>query len=308
MFRQIEILYILIAGKCILSKGKEDMPQSAIGLINQSIVLTLAVAPSHPVQSVFWNFQYYTLASYVDGHLTVVKNEYKGRLEILDHGRVLKIGQLRLSDTGLYTATIITFTDETNYASYNLTVYKPVPTPSVQLKDWLNTSDWCNMSIHCSVPLNTSSMSYTWKYKHKGSDYQVYNNTGDTVQMSLQNHFWDMEVLCIVQNPADQKNHSVPVPCKNDAKRDERKRSYAFLVLFLPLMLLLFFLITYYLAKVRKKQNTEVRKESQKEIHYADLKMTTPENTNQVHKKHNDPSQEDMNEHVTLYSMVRPTD
>ncbi|XP_018430723.1 PREDICTED: SLAM family member 5-like [Nanorana parkeri] len=198
------------------------VPIRVNGLINQSVILSPSVATSHPVQHVYWNLQTHTIASFTNSQLTVIRNEFKGRLEILDDGRALRIGQLTLHDSGLYFVTI-TFMDNTNLdASYNLTVYEPVPTPSIKTEAIEKTSDWCNVTLRCSIPTNTSSLSYTWKYRHGDSDYQWYNNPGDTIQMSLQLESWDMEVLCIVHNPADQKNSSPAKFCTNRMGQSRR--------------------------------------------------------------------------------------
>ncbi|XP_077320433.1 SLAM family member 5-like [Lithobates pipiens] len=208
-----ECFLVLSIFTSLLLTGGEDVPVILNGLINQSIPMSLSGGPSVPVQLVFWNFKTNPLATYTNNQLNVIDEKFKGRLEILDDGRVMKIGHLRLEDRGLYTGTI-TLTNNMNYNKvYNLTVYEPVPTPSIVAKERKNSNDWCNVTLRCSVPTNKSSSSYTWKYRHGGSDYRLYNNFGDTIQMSLQPESWDMEVLCIIHNQADQKNVSLHKFC-----------------------------------------------------------------------------------------------
>lgn len=63
------------------------------------------------------------MASYINNQLIVIQDKFEGRLEILDNGRSLRIGELRLQDSGMYAGTI-TFTDKSkDQKTYNLTVY-----------------------------------------------------------------------------------------------------------------------------------------------------------------------------------------
>ncbi|XP_073465689.1 T-lymphocyte surface antigen Ly-9-like [Aquarana catesbeiana] len=212
-----ECFLVLSILPSVLLTGGEYVPVILNGLINQSIPMSLSGGSSGPVLLVIWNFKTNPLVTYTNNQPTVIDEKFKGRLEILDDGRVLKIGYLRLEDSGLYTGTI-TVTNNKNYKKvYNLTVYEPVPTPSIVAKESKNSQDWCNVTLRCLVSANKSSLSYTWKYRRGGSDYQLYNS-GDTIQMSLQPESWDLEVLCIIHNQADQKNVSLHKFCPDYMK------------------------------------------------------------------------------------------
>ncbi|XP_040187932.1 SLAM family member 9-like [Rana temporaria] len=208
-----ECFLVLSIFPSLLLTGGEDVPVILNGLINQSIPMSLSGGPSDPVRLVSWNFKTTLLVTYTNNQIIGIDEKFRGRLEILNDGKVLRIGHLRLEDSGLYTATII-FTNNANYQKvYNLTVYEPVPTPSIVAEERKDSPDWCNVTLRCSVPTNKSSLSYTWKYRHGGSDYQLYKNSGDTIQMSLQAESREMEVLCIIHNQADMKNISLRNLC-----------------------------------------------------------------------------------------------
>lgn len=85
-------------------------------------------------------------------------------------------------------------------------IAEPVPAPALKAKLEKKSNNWCNITVYCSIPTNLTAVSYIWKYRHGGSAYEQYNSSGDTVQMSLQPESWDMDLLCIVRNLADQKN------------------------------------------------------------------------------------------------------
>ncbi|XP_040189580.1 SLAM family member 5-like isoform X2 [Rana temporaria] len=216
MLSPIGLLYVLIATKCFLSQGGDVVPIRVNGLVNQSILLSPSVDSSRSVQHVYWNFQTYIMASYINNQLTVIEDKFEERLEILDNGRSLRIGELRLEDSGLYAGTI-TFTDRSkDQKTYNLTVYDYVPVPTIEDAEMKKDGEWCNVTLRCSTSTNTSALSYIWNYKHGiSSSTMLYNNTGDTIRLSLQPESWDMEIMCIVQNPVDRKNVSVQKICRN---------------------------------------------------------------------------------------------
>ncbi|XP_072285184.1 CD48 antigen-like isoform X2 [Pyxicephalus adspersus] len=198
--RNVYLCLIVFAGTHV-SGGNVD-PINVYGIINQSIHLKLSVDLPHP--EVYWNFQSHIMASYVNKKFSVIKKEFKERLEMMDNGRVLRIGELRLEDSGKYYVTI-TSNNTVYEASYNLTVYEPVPTPSIGITK-KRDNYWCNATLNCSVPTNKTTLSYTWKYRHRDPNFQLYNNTGNTIHVSLKNDSWDTEFMCIVQNPADRNS------------------------------------------------------------------------------------------------------
>ncbi|XP_073465690.1 SLAM family member 9-like isoform X1 [Aquarana catesbeiana] len=305
MLRHIGILYVLISTKCFISAG--DVPIGVNGLLNQSILLLLSVNTSHPVEQVFWNYQTHIMAFFTNNQFTVINYQFEGRLDLLDNGRALRIRQLTLNDGGLYTATL-TFTEKTQHkASFNLTVYEPVPTPSIRCEKKIKASDFCNVTLRCSVPTNTSSLSYTWKYRHGDSnDYQLYNNSGDTIQISLQPESWSTEVLCKVHNPADQKNISLrkfcqDYPDKGDTAEGKSRGNYTFLALLVvPLVFMGWFLL-----EMIKKRNKEPEGTNSEEIHYAELASLNV--SNQVLKKDCNPTEE-TSEGIVYSTLRRDTD
>ncbi|XP_040189333.1 SLAM family member 5-like isoform X2 [Rana temporaria] len=266
--------------------GGEDVPIILNGLINQSIPMSLSGGPSDPVLLVTWNFKTTPLATYTNNQFIIIDKKFKGRLEILDDGRVLSIGHLRMEDSGLYTGTII-FTDNTNYQKvYNLSVYEPVLTPTIRIAERKKTNDWCNATLNCFTPTNKSSLSYTWKYRHKNSTYQLYNNSGDTIQITLMNDSWDREFLCTVQNPADLKNVSVLKICSDNKEVTRNLRTYGFLglivlILIIPLAFLGWYLI---MKRKRRKGTPDVTENKNGEPQYIQVTTFQPNDDRQEWK------------------------
>ncbi|XP_072284104.1 SLAM family member 9-like isoform X2 [Pyxicephalus adspersus] len=236
------------------------------GLQNQSITFLLAVDSLRPVEDVYWIFRNNIIGSYINSRFKVVMDEFEGRLEIQDYGRALRIGQLRLEDSGIYTGTI-TFTDKTKHTeSYNLAVYEPAPVPTIRIVERKKMSEWCNITLNCFVSINTSTLSYVWKYRHRDSNYQLYNISGETIQTSLKNGSWDMEFMCIVKNPIDLKNVSVQKICQEYGGQDRsnikgvRNRAYYTFLAFLVLPLIF---LGWCLYGRRRKGNPRVAYEMQ---------------------------------------------
>ncbi|XP_075050021.1 uncharacterized protein LOC142112075 isoform X2 [Mixophyes fleayi] len=222
----------------LLNQSIKFGPYEVVGLLNQSIKLCKTL---DPVDDVVWfieiNEKPYKVPEFKND-LKIQGGESNNHLKPRKNGTMLCIEDLRAEDTGSYFALITCPDIEMHYVYVNLTVYEPVPAPAIRIEGKTVTSDWCNMSLHCSVPTNTSVLSYTWKYRHRETEYQPYNNTGSIIQMSLQPESWNMEFLCIVHNPADQKNDSVRVHEICTPPDEKLKRLYLLflLVLIVPIV------------------------------------------------------------------------
>ncbi|XP_077320431.1 SLAM family member 9-like [Lithobates pipiens] len=221
----------------------EVVPIRVNGLVNESILLSPSVDSSHSVQQVYWTFQTYIMAAYINNELKIIEDKFEGRLEILDNGRSLRIGELRLEDSGLYAGTI-TFTDKSkDQKTYNLTVYDYVPVPTIRIAEMKKDGEWCNVTLNCSTSTNTSALSYIWKYKQGSYSTMLHNNTGDTIQISLQPESWDMEIMCIVHNPVDRKNVSVQKICRDYGESDRKAikdlTCWIKLYIYLPILMFL---------------------------------------------------------------------
>ncbi|XP_075050043.1 SLAM family member 5-like [Mixophyes fleayi] len=199
--------------------SRRDAAVLVNGLLHQSVELSSYLHLPLPVVDAVWQFlpngKKIKLAIFVNNQLVITNLQFTDRLEVSNNGTILRINDLRMEDTGDYYAQITLTDHDTRDTYFFLTVYEPVPTPDIRI-EWKNIiSGWCNMSLHCFVPTNPEVLSYAWKYRHRDTEYQPYNNTGSIIQLSLQPESWDMEFLCIVHNPADQKNvfHHVRQTC-----------------------------------------------------------------------------------------------
>lgn len=187
----------------------EDQPLTR--LTNHHIYLSVKRRWSVPTVSVIWHFEpnrtKVKIAEFENDISIFHHQQFNNRLELSHSGKKLHIKNLRMEDSGNYVCTITLTNHEMYKEKFKLVVYDPVPPPTINTQLEERTSNRCNVILHCSVPTSKPSLSYIWKHRHKDSDYQLYsNNNKDTIQLWLQPE--DMEVMCIVHNPADQKNSS----------------------------------------------------------------------------------------------------
>ncbi|XP_077320453.1 SLAM family member 9-like [Lithobates pipiens] len=190
--------------------AEDHATEEVFGLLNHSVQLSSHQTLTVPIEEFVWTFtsegKTVKVAAIKNGKLAKYADQFADRIKTFRNGAILVIEQLTLRDSGKYMADITLTTKQSHEQSFILSVYEPVPAPSLEPELEKKTDNWCNMTVHCSVPTNLSVVSYIWKYRHGGSAYQQYNSTGDTVQMSLQPESWDMDLLCIVHNLVDQKN------------------------------------------------------------------------------------------------------
>ncbi|XP_075050033.1 SLAM family member 5-like isoform X2 [Mixophyes fleayi] len=224
---------------------------------------------THSVQSVGWKFNR-------NGKLIVIldtsiqpyyiyPSQFSERLEVSNNIMTVTIMDLRKEDGGMFYSELTYKDGETDTFTYNVTIYEPVPAPAIRT-EWQNvTGGLCNMSLHCSVPSNTSVLSYTWKYRHRDTEYQLYNDTGNLIQMSLQSESWDMEFLCIVHNPADQKNVSVRVQEECPLSAKAYNRNHIILIIIISCLLIILILaVLMRIIILRMKRGKECLNPSEK--------------------------------------------
>ncbi|KAM3919302.1 CD48 antigen-like [Leptodactylus fuscus] len=207
MVAAAELLSLLLT---ILVPGGLAGAWSVVGLLNRSVEFYNPDL-SLPVVEVAWNFitqnKTTKVVMYYKDQVSIYNPQFNDRLEVFNTGTKLLIKNLKMEDMGVYTASMTLTSSEVHEVKYSLTVYEPIP--SIEVRKG-NTTDQCNMTLYCSVPSNTSNLSYHWKYRHRDSEYQPFNNESST-QISVPPDHQDTEFLCIVHSPADQKNASISI-------------------------------------------------------------------------------------------------
>ncbi|XP_041429451.1 SLAM family member 8-like [Xenopus laevis] len=150
------------------------------------------------------------MAEYNEGLLDIQNRQFEGRLQSSHNGTTLRISGLTMNDSNVFKADIILISSDIHTMYFNLTVYEPVPVPSITAHLEGDNKTQCEFTLHCSVPINTSLILFSWMYRCGNSGYQHYAN-GSTLAIMLQNLSKTTDFLCLAQNPADEKNASFRV-------------------------------------------------------------------------------------------------
>ncbi|XP_075139640.1 SLAM family member 8-like [Leptodactylus fuscus] len=202
--------------------------RSVVGLLNHSVEFYHPDL-SLPVVEVAWNFitqnKTTKMVMYHKDEVSIYNPQFTNRLEVSNDGTKLRIKHLKKADTGVYTASMTLTDGEVHEVKYSLTVYEPVPFPTIWATVNESAKYRCNVTLHCSVPSNAPDFSYTWKYRYRDREYQLYSN-GSSIQISVPPDHQDMELLCIVHNPADQKNVSIDIRNTCHVLKDKNGSSY----------------------------------------------------------------------------------
>ncbi|KAG9463713.1 hypothetical protein GDO78_021250, partial [Eleutherodactylus coqui] len=201
--------------------GEAPPHKKVSGLLNSPIELRTDI--NDPVKEVLWkrtnpnNGKNWQIAKIQNGNSV---SRLDDRYNPDSNGRVLAIDKLTKDDNGVYSAEVTLPNGTLVTQTFYVTVYDPVP-PVQITQEVKRIGDQCNITLTCSAPSNTSDLSYTWMYRHQDSQNQSTATTGNIMHIELPLDHQDMEYICIVRNPADQKNISVHIePCSAKMKRN----------------------------------------------------------------------------------------
>eukprot|EP00079_Xenopus_tropicalis_P038212 XP_017951983.1 PREDICTED: CD48 antigen-like [Xenopus tropicalis] len=178
--------------------GGGDVPLPVSGRVGETVTLTPRLNLTDPIDRVTWIFHVngkrIFLAEFRDQKF-IRENEtyFPNRLEGSNSGTALLIRELRMEDSGIFTAQI-PVNGEMIDINYNLTVWEPLPIPTPVIEKTLdgNSPDLCH--LHCSVPSNSPTLSYSWTYRDTGTD-RLYAN-GSTITVSLKDKALGAEFTC----------------------------------------------------------------------------------------------------------------
>ncbi|KAE8588261.1 hypothetical protein XENTR_v10022434 [Xenopus tropicalis] len=255
--------------------GGGDIPLPVTGRVGETVSLPCPLTLPDPIDRVTWvlhhvNGKQIILAEFRDQKfIRANKNYFPNRLEGSNSGTALLIRELRMEDSGIFTAQILV-NEEIISTDYYLTVLEPLPIPTPVIEKTLdgNSTDLCH--LHCSVPSNSPTLSYSWTYRDTGTD-RLYAN-GSTITVSLKDKALGAEFTCWVQNPAHRNSTSVPLyPCR-EAKNGAPRRDYLqplIIAMSLLCVILVCIIIAVYKAECcRRKQ---IMQDIKEDIIYRDI-------------------------------------
>ncbi|KAM9685299.1 CD48 antigen-like isoform 3-T3 [Trichechus inunguis] len=138
------------------------------------------------------------------------EDKYKHRFSLTELA-FLSIRNLTAEMSGLYEAKIKFSSGKFQEDIVRLCVYEPIPQPQVLIHSSSKTSGWCNFTLECGTPGATENLTVTWLGKglpghleKRGTQEPTPNSR--IVSLSLPLSQVNTHVICVVSNPADQKN------------------------------------------------------------------------------------------------------
>ncbi|XP_053331011.1 SLAM family member 5-like [Spea bombifrons] len=245
------------------------------------------------------------IVQFKNSNFEIYEDRYRNRIETSNDEMELLIRDLGEGDSGVYHQTILFANKKTQEFLFNLTVYEPVPSPVIKDELEKKTAVWCNLTLRCSVPLNTSALSISWLCRYKDSECcnrtACDNNNGSAVQLSLQPGSWDMEIMCLVQNPADRKNvsfHTRNICLPSENKSTMKGRSYH---IWIPILLGVLLLMIIIFSKWKRKRKGIPENRADRDDEYFDVETFRGGRDQNVVDK----SEENASTHEIVYSKLQ---
>ncbi|XP_069584483.1 CD48 antigen-like isoform X2 [Ranitomeya imitator] len=268
--------------------GEANIPVHHPALLHGSV--SISYPPSQKmgtIKIITWRFveneTRITIIDTTERPYYIYPSQFRNRVLMSEDLYTMTIMDLTKEDGGIYTIDITDTNGRTDFYSFNVTIFEPAPRPTIATHVKEGTREQCNITLHCSVPSHTSDLSYTWKYKPQNSTYQLYGD-GSTIQISLSPDHQDMELVCIVQNPADQKNVSTRVTsCSNKGNRGITpiSRKHIIILILIPTLILLI-TIAVILTWMKHKGSSEPKGNSNAEINYIEVTTQRREDNQRI--------------------------
>ncbi|XP_049736806.1 uncharacterized protein LOC126073783 isoform X2 [Elephas maximus indicus] len=129
------------------------------------------------------------------------EDKYKHRF-YLTKSAFLSIRNLTVEMSGLYGAKIKFNSGKFQEDVIRLCVYEPIPQPQILIHSSYNTSSWCNVTLECGTPGATGNLTVTWL----GKGFHEPTPNSRNLSLSLPLSQVNAHLICVVSNPADQKN------------------------------------------------------------------------------------------------------
>ncbi|XP_030320961.1 SLAM family member 6 isoform X1 [Calypte anna] len=191
-------LLLLHPGTC--TKDVTEVP----GAVGKSVTFSL---PSLNGENTAWSFHNEVIVTVKSGNPpedTLFDERYKSRLTFPQNGSALTIAQLRMEDSGTYTAKI---SGVKSLYSFLLHVYRELEEPRVTCKVENCSSNTCIYTLHCTAEASGSgNISYGWSTGNElwGEGPEVLVEASALEKLPV--------LTCRAQNPISTHNITVTSP------------------------------------------------------------------------------------------------
>ncbi|KAE8588229.1 hypothetical protein XENTR_v10022420 [Xenopus tropicalis] len=170
--------------------------------LRDKTVCQIIISQDGPMEVAEYRKNGIEVAEYRNNGFHVTNDRYKQRIQFFNSK--LMIQNLTLEDSGMYNISCWYPNAPKKKTSFNVTVYEPVQKPDIKRECQCENLD-CNCTLRCLDPTNSSSTHWVILEDSK----PVKNLNKSTIRTLLGDTSISTEYVCVLQNPADQKNASI---------------------------------------------------------------------------------------------------
>ncbi|XP_020945217.1 T-lymphocyte surface antigen Ly-9 isoform X7 [Sus scrofa] len=246
------------------SRG-EPTGETVMGILGESITLSLALQDSQHIENVVWMFNTSIISkeqgeAATANQLTEFKDPHKNTLWVSNQDYSLKISQLRMEDAGPYHAYVCSNTRVAITKHFNLLVYGRLKKPKVTWSLRHTKDGICRVNLTCSVEDSGHNVTYRWTPLQKGA---VRSQGGPHLSVSWRSGEKHPNFTCTASNPVS--NNSWQFLSGNICPGPERRSTKLWVWLSLIIFTLLFFGISGWCLWKKKRCSAPVSSSSQEE-------------------------------------------
>ncbi|XP_041429445.1 uncharacterized protein LOC108699370 isoform X3 [Xenopus laevis] len=168
MFWLISYFFLTLS---FTAAANQNVPLQVIGFEKHSAFLKNRIDMTVPMDEILWLFKtkekQVRLADFSKPYFEIRFPQFNNRLEPLDDGTI-RINDLRMEDSGIYTAAITFINHETKRLTFNLTVYANQDAP-LQVNGLQKHSVYLKNRIDMTVPMDEIQ----WLFKTKEKEVRL---------------------------------------------------------------------------------------------------------------------------------------
>ncbi|XP_070323737.1 T-lymphocyte surface antigen Ly-9-like isoform X3 [Odocoileus virginianus] len=185
-----------------------SMGETVLGVLGESITLSLALLDSQHVDNVVWMFNTSIISKEWRGEgianqLTEFKNPDQSTVWVSSQDYSLKIIQLKMEHAGLYHAYMCSNARIASVKHINLHIYQRLKKPKVTRSLGLTKDGICKISLTCSVEDSGHNVTYGWAPLPKGA---VISQGGAHLSISWISGEKHPNFTCTASNPVSNSS------------------------------------------------------------------------------------------------------
>ncbi|KAM9691593.1 T-lymphocyte surface antigen Ly-9 isoform 4-T4 [Dama dama] len=185
-----------------------SMGETVLGVLGESITLSLALLDSQHIDNVVWMFNTSIISKEwreegIANQLIEFKNPDQNTVWVSSQDYSLKIIQLKMEHAGLYHAYMCSNAGIASVKHINLRIYQRLKKPKVTRSLGLTKDGICKISLTCSVEDSGHNVTYEWTPLPKGA---VISQGGAHLSISWRSGEKHPNFNCTASNPVSNSS------------------------------------------------------------------------------------------------------